>query len=207
MQRLLAQPQPGVPAQAAVLAVDWRTYLTQGLRGGRNALLDELATGSVSEPNRSAPNVDVQPGQADVRARIAAAPAARQRGVLATFVRERALAVLGLDSARAIDPAMPLGDLGLDSLLAVELRNLLSTALALRLPATLLFDYPTIDALTGHLFAEISRELSTSRSAIELPIVTSDSRATSTIVDSIAELSDEEVERQLAARSKRIVRT
>ncbi|MBI5722130.1 MAG: SDR family NAD(P)-dependent oxidoreductase [Burkholderiales bacterium] len=202
MQRLLAQAPPQAPAQAAVLAIDWPAYLARSVPGGRSALLDELSSGFVTAESRSGRTTQARQGGDDVRAQVAAAPAARRRNVLAAFVRERALAVLGLDGARAVDPAMPLGELGLDSLLAVELRNTLSTALALQLPATLLFDHPTIDALTDHLLAEISRELSTSSSPVAAVAEPATAPGASTMVQFIEDLSDEEVERQLAARAR-----
>ncbi len=49
----------------------------------------------------------------------------------------------------------PLRELGLDSLIAVELRNLLVSSLKAELPATLLFDYPTITALANYLLSEV----------------------------------------------------
>ena len=118
--------------------------------------------------------------------------------MLAAFVREKALRALGLDAARAIDPRTPLGELGLDSLLAVELRNTLGTALGRSLPATLLFDHPTLDALTDHLIAE----LFTPGGADATQAQKREMATGSTIVGSIEDLSDEEVDRQLAARSK-----
>jgi hypothetical protein len=91
---------------------------------------------------------------------------------------------------------MPLGELGLDSLLAVELRNTLATALGRALPATLLFDHPTIDALTDHLLGELSTS-DTPQFKVTPP---STPASASTIVGCIEDLSDAEVERQLAAR-------
>ncbi len=74
---------------------------------------------------------------------------------MTAFVREHALRALGVDPAKPIDPRTPLGDLGLDSLLAVELRNTLGRALGASLPATLLFDYPSIETLAAYLLNDV----------------------------------------------------
>ncbi len=67
------------------------------------------------------------------------------------FVRDSARKVLGLSSEYPMPGETPLQQLGLDSLMALELRNLLAQALGSPLKATLLFDYPTIRGLAQHL--------------------------------------------------------
>ena len=99
-------------------------------------------------------------------------------------------------AGKPLDPSMPLGELGLDSLLAVELRNAVSAAVGRPLPATLLFDYPTIDALTDHLINDILRLVDEDRPvpADAEPVVEFD------LVGSVEGLSDNEVDQLLAAR-------
>lgn len=67
------------------------------------------------------------------------------------LVAGHAAGVLGMEVA-AVDPKLPLQTFGLDSLMAMELRNGLSGALGMPLPGTLLFDYPTVVGLAEFLW-------------------------------------------------------
>ncbi|WP_328603680.1 type I polyketide synthase [Amycolatopsis sp. NBC_00345] len=78
----------------------------------------------------------------------------RDRAIL-DLVRTHVAAVLGHDSAEAISPARPFGEIGFDSLAAVELRNVLDSVTGLRLPATLVFDYPTPRALAEYIVTRL----------------------------------------------------
>ncbi|KAK1176735.1 SDR family NAD(P)-dependent oxidoreductase [Streptomyces sp. NBS 14/10] len=77
------------------------------------------------------------------------------RTLLLELVCSQAADVLGHTLSTAVKPYQPFKELGFDSLSAVELRNRLSRAAAMRLPATLAFDYPTPGALADHLLSEL----------------------------------------------------
>ncbi|MFE3606559.1 type I polyketide synthase, partial [Streptomyces goshikiensis] len=88
-------------------------------------------------------------------ARLLALPVAEHEGVLLDLVCGRVAAVLGHTGADAVDAERAFRDLGFDSLTAVELRNVLKAETGLRLPPTLIFDYPTPAALARHLLSEL----------------------------------------------------
>ena len=92
-------------------------------------------------------------------------PQGEREGALLTWVREEVAAVLGLAGPAAVPGDRPLKELGLDSLMAVELRNQLSARAQTTLPATLAFDYPTPKAIAELLFRRAFAELDVARPA------------------------------------------
>jgi acyl carrier protein len=170
--------------QAVVFPVRWGAFLR-----GREAppFLCDVAREAAS-PKRGG----AEHGPALLR-QIAEAPESERADVLLAHVRQQALKVLGLAATHPLNPDQPLSDLGLDSLMAVELRNALGAALGATLPPTLLFDYPTVNAVAGLLAQKIP---TMSKEPVAQPA--RDERERDALVAEIQELSESEVEAAIA---------
>jgi acyl transferase domain-containing protein/acyl carrier protein len=88
-------------------------------------------------------------------ARLAGMPEAEQERALLDMVRGHVAALLGYGEAAEVTPGRSFNDLGFDSVAAVDLRTRLTTATGRKLPASMIFDYPTPKALAGYLRAEL----------------------------------------------------
>jgi acyl carrier protein len=145
------------PAQVGVIPGQWQQFISRYEPGHEpplfSALIREKRRSLSSDPQ---PKVKAsQNGEPHLLDQIKAAVPSRRRLVLRDYVRNQAAKVLGLGNPNQVDLQMPLNQIGLDSLMAVELRNVLGKAVGQTLPATLIFDYPTIEALVEYLSANV----------------------------------------------------
>jgi acyl transferase domain-containing protein/acyl-CoA synthetase (AMP-forming)/AMP-acid ligase II/NADPH:quinone reductase-like Zn-dependent oxidoreductase/acyl carrier protein len=128
------------PPQVAVMPVNWRQWTSQ---------VPACLLWS-----------DFQPADAGAKAsrnvleQLRAAPAADRRDQLRRHVAAEVSRILGLPATQAVAADEGFIELGMDSLTALELRNRLQGMLGISLPSTLIFDYPTLEALVDHLAQE-----------------------------------------------------
>ncbi|MDI5968919.1 SDR family NAD(P)-dependent oxidoreductase [Streptomyces sp. SL13] len=87
--------------------------------------------------------------------KLAGLSEAERRRTLVELVRGEVASVLGHATADGIDPERGFSELGFSSLTAIEIRNRLAVATGLRLPTTLIFDYPTVTRLANHLYTHL----------------------------------------------------
>ncbi|HET7695300.1 MAG TPA: type I polyketide synthase [Vicinamibacterales bacterium] len=127
-------------AHTAIMAVDWDRY--GAYRGVPLPLLSRLDR---------APETAAAPQAPPLLRALQDAPPERRKAVVLQHVRRDVLAVLGLAGSQRLDDEQGLRDAGLDSLMALELKNRLQASTGQLLPSTLAFDYPTTAALAGFI--------------------------------------------------------
>ncbi|MEZ4867748.1 MAG: type I polyketide synthase [Caldilineaceae bacterium] len=132
-----------MPAQLGIFPIEWKKYLSRH-SSPFLAALAPAQNGSQSAAERSA-----------FRQQLEQASAPEQQTLLQEHLQATIAQVLARHGQAPIEPRQRLFDLGLDSMLAVELKNRLEATLQAPLRATLLFDYPTVEALATYLTQEV----------------------------------------------------
>jgi malonyl CoA-acyl carrier protein transacylase len=126
-------------AQVGAVVIDWRRF-----PGAQSPFFAECAAG--------ASVAATTPEHAELRAKVGAAAPAERRRLLIAYLQSEVARVLG-----RVAPPLPhqgFMDLGVDSLMSIELRNCVQTAFGVPLPATLFFKYPTIHDLAQYIASE-----------------------------------------------------
>ncbi|MBI2838244.1 MAG: SDR family NAD(P)-dependent oxidoreductase [Acidobacteria bacterium] len=142
--------------QAVVAHVDWSRFIPVHETRAQRPLLMQMRS--------QLPDIREQvPGEKPaLMRRLLAASAVQRQDLLGAYLQGEVANVLGLDPALQVDPRQGFFEMGLDSLMAIDLKKRLEVSLGLLLPSTVAFEFPCIDALAGHLAREIGSACSES---------------------------------------------
>jgi acyl carrier protein len=181
LQRVLYE----APVCCAAARVDVREWFESAPRLAAWPYLRELAVSS-SAPRKAAR------ADAELLSQLAIARGEQRLSMALARVQRELAAVLRVDEAQLSDPRIPFMELGLESLLALELRNRLEAVLDLHLPTTLVFTQPNALALSKALLQRLDqRTTSVASPHAPLPVVAA--APTSTEDDPFDTLSDAEL--------------
>jgi acyl carrier protein len=145
-------------AQVGILPVNWSKFMQRFPEGTISSFLESFAIASEQQTTE----------QTQFLQQLESTPVSERRNLLISYLRSQVAQVLMLAEPEQIDLQQGLSDLGLDSLMSVELRNRLQKSLRCSIPTTLAFDYPTVEALTDYLAKEVVGAEFFDESAVDL---------------------------------------
>ncbi|MFH9419142.1 type I polyketide synthase [Streptomyces sp. NPDC017529] len=199
--RALGESLEGPDAVVTVMDVDWAQLAATSVGLTQSPLVRDLPEvrqlATVAAAPAAAAPADAASGEGELARRLAGMDRAEQERVLTDLVRAEAAVVLGHPSLEAVQAQQAFKDLGFDSLTAVEIRNRLNAATGLRVPATLIFDYPTPVAVATWLRTEFIED-----EAVSVPILDDLDRLESSLSSSAP---DQETSESITRRLQKIL--
>ncbi|WP_421844330.1 type I polyketide synthase [Mycobacterium sp.] len=150
MADVMAAAGSSGPAQAVVARIDWARFLPIYLQAGRRALLAEVAR----EVHESVAATSPASGSTRLVEQLTAAPVQQRKKLVLEYLRNTVAEVTRIDASEVREEA-GFFDLGMDSLMAVELRRRLEQAVGKELPATLAMDFPRLSDVADHLLSDV----------------------------------------------------
>ncbi|AKT41165.1 type I polyketide synthase [Chondromyces crocatus] len=144
MQRVLA----GDTVHQIVADVDWRLLKPSYEARRRRPLFASIA---ITE----APTLGGAGVRSALLVKLHEAPPRSRKSLLQAAIQKEVARILRLPPSTPIEPRQGFFELGMDSLMSLELRNRLQVTLGHALPTTLAFDHPTIASLTGFLVSRV----------------------------------------------------
>jgi acyl transferase domain-containing protein/SAM-dependent methyltransferase len=191
---------PLASSQVVVIATDWQELERAPSAWRSSPLFRELAPARALVI-KAAPTRQAEPAPS-LRERLLATAPNRRLAALQEQLRLITVKVLGAQHHGELDIHEPLRQLGLDSLMAVELRNLLASAVGRPMPATITFDYPSVSALADYfasqVFAEDLFPTAAPAAGLEPPAAATEQPSTTD------DLSSDELASRLAQRLDRL---
>lgn len=185
------------PAQIVIAEMNWHQFLSHFPKAQHEPFYDLIRSEGYQSEIKATTKVDSK--KTDWRERLSKFETSQRSHQLIKLLESSINKVIGADENDVIGLRKPLFDLGLDSLTAVELKNRLESNLSCKLNSTLLFDYPTIEALSEYL-KNLMPDLF---KPVDQPIEETVADTLDSINDELDDMSQDDLEMLLASKLKR----
>ena len=136
--------------QVGIIPVNWSKFFQHFTGNSEGSLLAKIA-GNTQIVNQIKPTVQ----QAEIIHKLQSTAVNQRKIVLIEEIKKEVATVLGLELSRQIEPQIGFFDMGMDSLMALQLKNNLQVKLGYSLSSTLTFEYPNIEILSDYLLQDI----------------------------------------------------
>lgn len=135
----------GAPVRSVVVEADWPLLATAYRTRAALHIVDDLLT--------AGPDAGAAAGSINTkfRSELGEAEPGERHGILAAHISAQVSSAMGLGPRQALEPTAGFFQSGMDSLMSVTLQRSLSESLGEQLPTSVIFDYPSVEALTGYL--------------------------------------------------------
>ncbi|MUL82609.1 MULTISPECIES: type I polyketide synthase [unclassified Mycolicibacterium] len=140
-------------AQGVIARIDWSRFLPLYQQTGRRAFLAELEREVPTQPTGVTPSTTAS-GKTQLVERLTNAPVQQRKKLLTDYLRDAVAEVTRVDSSEIREDA-GFFDLGMDSLMAVELRRRIEQGVGAEIPITLVMDYPRLSDVADYLLGEV----------------------------------------------------
>jgi acyl transferase domain-containing protein/NAD(P)-dependent dehydrogenase (short-subunit alcohol dehydrogenase family) len=179
--------------QAGVLPIDWPAFFAHNPAAREARCLSDVSREAQSA---SSPGAGGPPALLDDLHRVT--PAERL-DVALLHVRRQAGQVLGMDDANLPNPRQTLNEVGFDSLTAVEFCNRIGRSIGQPLGPAVLFEYPTLESLAGHLVCDVLHLETAGEACDAQPADTGDDLSEKALAD-VAAMSEAEMDALVTAQ-------
>jgi acyl transferase domain-containing protein/SAM-dependent methyltransferase/acyl carrier protein len=143
--------------RAIVADVDWPVFSAVYEARRARPLLKRVVAAPACQVNVATDEADLQVEHGAID--FGPLAPVERREAIEVAVRAAVARVFGLDAPNLIDPATNLFTMGMDSLMAIELKARLERAVTVRLPQALAFNHPTVSALVDYLNATVAERV------------------------------------------------
>ncbi len=172
--------------QTGIVSIDWKKFISQFNGMSIPAFFENFVTSKkeISKENKI-PELIKKLKETELEERLK---------LVKEFLSEKVQKVLGMKEHQAISTSKPLSEMGIDSLMGLEIKKIIDVAIGKNLPATMVFNYPTIDALSEYLLSDVLHLQNGLETKLE---ESEDENKEDDLIKEVEDLTEEEAEKLL----------